>query len=136
MEMRSIYVAPRVAATDMMAHAGVRLQSGGLPGGQVRAGDRPVGGGQRGPLREAAEASLQQPSPVVASDFVRLANDVLREQANSLEFAVSPDPRKVAVRLIDRESGAVIREYAVGRSHVFDAAVGRLVPGQLLHAVV
>ncbi|QTQ37508.1 Uncharacterized protein ToN1_33890 [Aromatoleum petrolei] len=118
-----------------MGHAGGRLPSGGLPRGQVGAGDRPVGGGQNGPLREAAEASLQQPSPAVASDFVRLANDVLRAQANSLEFAVSPDPRKLAVRLIDRESGAVIREYEVGRSHVFDEVVGRLVPGQLLHAV-
>ena len=78
----------------------------------------------------------QQPSPVVASDFVRLANDVLRVQAKSLEFAMSPDPRKLAVRLIDRESGQVIREYELGRSHVLDEAVGRLVPGQLLHAVV
>lgn len=136
MEIGSMYFAPRVAATDMMAHAGGRPPPGGMPRGEIGAGDRPERRGQGGARQEAAGALVQQPLAPVASDFVRLANDVLRAQAKSLEFAVSPDPRKLAVRLIDRESGEVIREYEVGRSHVLDEAVGRLVPGQLLHAVV
>lgn len=135
MDIGSIYFAPRAAGADMMAHAGDRLSPGGMSRGEVVPGDRPDRGGQRGPSQEAGGALVKQPLPVVASDFVRLANDVLRAQAKSLEFVVSPDPRKVAVRLIDRESGEVVGEYEVGRSHVLDEAVGRLVPGQLLHAV-
>ncbi|NMG28733.1 hypothetical protein [Aromatoleum evansii] len=134
MEIGSMHFAPRLAAGDAIAQAGGGLPPGGMPRGG--AGDRANAAGQRGLPQDAASAVAQQPSPVVASDFVRLANDVLRVQAKSLEFAMSPDPRKLAVRLIDRESGQVIREYELGRSHVLDEAVGRLVPGQLLHAVV
>jgi flagellar protein FlaG len=54
--------------------------------------------------------TLQQPSPAELKQAVENINKSLKQSNKNLEFSVDTDTKKVLVKLVDTETGDVIRE--------------------------
>ncbi len=86
---------------------------GGPPVGQVGA-DAPkaIAKTQKTePARDVALAPPQQPSPEQLNNAIDVINRVLQQSNHSLEFSVDSDTKRPVVKLVDTETGELIRQY-------------------------
>lgn len=137
MEMQARFSTAHAIRSGSPAHASserlssktvLQRASKGNPPLQARGGAMPV-------KPQSLGSALPTGSPAGVHEFVRATNHLFHAQAKALEFVVSMEPQRVAVRLIDLEFGEVIREYEVGSAPLLDETLGEFVPGRLLSAI-
>jgi len=86
---------------------------GGLPSSHISA-DAPRAVAKPPKAEHASDVSLgapQQPSPELLKSAIDVINRVMQQSNNSLEFSVDNDTKKSVVKLVDTETGELIRQY-------------------------
>ena len=80
---------------------------------------------------QAAAASASQSSVHVAMNAARQINDFLKSSSAGLEFKVDSDSKRVVVRIVDSETGQVIRQIPTEEMLAIAQSLER-VPGVLI----
>lgn len=74
----------------------------------------------------------QQPSPAELKQAVENINKVLKQNNKNLEFSVDTDTKKVLVKLVDTETGDVIREFPSEEALAIARSIDQFQQGLLL----
>lgn len=99
------------------------IQSGNFGNRQAVAGDQAVGSGQD----IAAQSSVSQLKNVVDD-----INKALKQSNSILEFNMDAETRKLTVKLVDRETGDVIRQFPSQDMLAISHSIERIQQGLLL----
>ncbi len=78
------------------------------------------------PPPPVAKPAAAQPSDVELRNLVDGINRALKQANKSLEFSVDSDTKKTVVKLIDAESGDVIRQFPTDEMLALSKAIGQL----------
>lgn len=74
----------------------------------------------------------QKPSPAELKQAVENINKVLKQSDKNLEFSVDDDTKKVLVKLVDTETGDVIREFPSEEALAIARSIDQFQRGLLL----
>lgn len=74
----------------------------------------------------------QQPSPAELKQAVENINKVLKQNNKNLEFSVDTDTKKMLVKLVDTETGDVIREFPSKEALAIARSIDQFQQGLLL----
>lgn len=78
------------------------------------------------------QAPPQQPSSVQLKNAVGVINQVMRQSNHSLEFSVDTDTKKSIVKLVDTETGELIRQFPSEETLAISRSIDRFQQGLLL----
>ncbi|MGC2166128.1 MAG: flagellar protein FlaG [Gallionella sp.] len=78
------------------------------------------------PPPPAAKPAAVQPTNMELKNLVDGINRALKQANKSLEFSVDSDTKKTVVKLIDSESGDVIRQFPTDEMLALSKAIGQL----------
>lgn len=81
---------------------------------------------------QAEKAPARQPTAEQLSEAVEVINSVLRQSGNSLEFSIDNDTRKSIVKLVDTNTGELIRQYPSDETLAISRSIDRFQQGLLL----
>lgn len=84
------------------------------------------------PQKAIKQASAQQPSAEELKKVVEALNQVLRQSNHSLEFSVDSDTHRPIVKLLDTETGELIRQFPSEETLAISRAIGEFQQGMLL----
>lgn len=84
------------------------------------------------PQKAVKQASAQQLSAEELKKAVEALNQVLRQSHHSLEFSVDSDTHRPIVRLLDTETGELIRQFPSEETLAISRAIGEFQQGMLL----
>lgn len=84
------------------------------------------------PQKAIKQVSAQQPSTEELKKAVEALNQVLRQSHHSLEFSVDSDTHRPIVRLLDTETGELIRQFPSEETLAISRAIGEFQQGMLL----
>lgn len=76
--------------------------------------------------------ATQQPSPAEVQRAVDSLNKTLKQTNNNLEFSVDNDTKKLLVKLVDTETGDVIREFPSQEALAIARSIDRFQQGLLI----
>jgi flagellar protein FlaG len=79
----------------------------------------------------AADAKQQAPGPQAVKEAVAAANEAMRAMKSELDFSVDEDTGKTVIRVIDKQSGTLIRQMPSQEMIEIAKALDRL-QGQLV----
>lgn len=106
----------------------VRLASDGGPKAVSTAGVQAA----ESPQSAASQAAAQQPSPDQLKNAVNVINQVLRQSNHNLQFSVDSDTKKPVVKMIDTETGEMIRQIPSEETLAISRSIDRFQQGVLL----
>jgi len=86
----------------------------------------------RSPSIEVKPDASQQPSPAELKQVVESLNRTLKQSNKNLEFSVDTDTKKVLVKLVDTETGDVIRQFPSEEALAISRAIENIQKGLLL----
>jgi len=111
----------------------VRLAGNGTPDAVVVAPSnvetKPVVTVERVAAEKAAE---QQPSAAQLQNMVDNINQAMKQSNKNLEFSVDADTRKPIVKLVDTETGDIIRQFPSEEALAISRAIDQFQQGLLL----
>ena len=84
------------------------------------------------PSTVAVKQAGQQPSPDQLKIVTDSINKVLKQTNNNLEFRVDADTKKTVVKLVDSESGDVIRQFPSEEMLQIARSIDQIQQGMLL----
>lgn len=84
------------------------------------------------PVKTAKADAPQQPSPAELKQAVDSLNRTLKQNNKNLEFSVDSDTKKVLVKLVDTETGDVIREFPSKEALAIARSIDQFQQGLLL----
>lgn len=119
---------PDKFANDGLATRGKSIVVSALP---PNGAAQPVGSIELPAL--SAEQSAEQPvSPAQLKSVVNDANEVFKQSNMSLEFSVDTDTQNTIVKLIDTETGDLVRQFPSKEMLAIASAIGQFQQGLLL----
>lgn len=80
----------------------------------------------------ARQVTSQQPSPEQLKNAVDVINVVMRQSNLSLEFSVDTDTKKQIVKLVDTETGELIRQFPSEETLAISRSIDQFQQGLLL----
>jgi flagellar protein FlaG len=80
----------------------------------------------------AVKLVTEQPSTPKLQNVVDSINNSLRQANKNLEFSVDPDTKKSVIRLVDTETGEMIRQFPSADAIKISIAIDRIQQGLLL----
>lgn len=84
------------------------------------------------PKAAVKPAAEQQPSPEQLKNVVENINKALKQSNKSLEFSVDTDTKRQLVKLVDTETGDVIRQFPSEDALAISRAIDQFQKGMLL----
>lgn len=78
------------------------------------------------------DASSPTPSPEQLKGAIEIINTVIRQSNNSLEFSLDDETSKPVVKLVDTETGELIRQYPSEETLAISRSIDRFQQGLLL----
>lgn len=117
--------------TSNMAQAPqpARLASDGAPVAVVAAPSKPSVAVEQVAAKPVAE---QQPSATQLQNVVDSINKVMKQSNRNLEFSVDTDTKKPIVKLVDSETGDVIRQFPSEEALAISRSIENIQKGLLL----
>lgn len=85
------------------------------------------------PQAATKRVAEQQPSPEQLKNVVSSLNKAMKESNNNLEFSVDGDTRRTVVKLIDTDTGDVIRQFPSQEVLAITRSIDRIQQGLLLN---
>ncbi|TCV90167.1 flagellar protein FlaG [Sulfurirhabdus autotrophica] len=77
-------------------------------------------------------SSLQQPSPEQLKNAVDVINLVMKHSNNNLQFSVDTDTNRTVVKMVDTETGELIRQFPSEETLAISREIDRFQQGLLL----
>lgn len=77
-------------------------------------------------------SAVQQPSAAQLKTAVEKINSVLRQANRNLEFSVDDETKRVVVKVVDTETGELIRQLPSEETLAISRAIGEIQRGLLL----
>lgn len=116
------------------AHQPARLTGDGTPGAAVAAPINTEGApAASGPALDAAKQVAEQPpSATQLQGVVDNLNKAFKQSNKNLEFSVDTDTQKAIVKLVDSETGDVIRQFPSEEALAISRAIDQIQQGLLL----
>jgi len=84
------------------------------------------------PAVAAALPAVQTPSPEQLKQAVNTINQVLRQASRNLEFSVDSETKRVVVKVMDTETGQLIRQIPSEETLTISRVIGEFQQGLLL----
>jgi flagellar protein FlaG len=84
------------------------------------------------PQTAVKPAAEQQPSAAQLQDVLNNINKALKQSNKNLEFTVDSDTKRSIVKLVDSETGDVIRQFPSEEALAISRAIDRIQQGLLL----
>lgn len=84
------------------------------------------------PQVEAKQKSEQHPSAEQLSNMVSNINSALKQAGSSLEFSVDASTKKTVIKLLDTETGDLIRQFPSEEMLAISRSIDRIQQGLLL----
>lgn len=84
------------------------------------------------PRAAASQTAERQPPPEQLKHAVDSVNEAIKQTGNSLEFSVDSDSHRTVVKLVDTETGDVIRQYPSKEMLAISHAIDQFQQGLLL----
>lgn len=81
---------------------------------------------------KSSQQPARQPSPEELKSAVKVINQVLRQSNHSLEFSVDNDTKRPIVKLVDTDTGELIRQIPSEETLAISRSIGQFQQGQLL----
>ncbi|HLP98817.1 MAG TPA: flagellar protein FlaG [Sideroxyarcus sp.] len=105
----------------------VRGGSGSAPAVKV-----PDSGGRTAEA-PAAKTAEQKPTPEQLGRTVADMNRAIKQRSSNLQFTIDSDTHRAVVKLLDGETGDVIRQYPTEQALAISRAIDKIQNGSLLN---
>lgn len=83
-------------------------------------------------VKSSQQPASRQPSPEELKSAANVINQVLRQSNHSLEFSVDNDTKRPIVKLVDTDTGQLIRQIPSEETLAISRSIGQFQQGQLL----
>lgn len=83
-------------------------------------------------VKQAAQATEQRPSAAQLQNVVDGINKALKQSNKNLEFSVDADTKKSIVKVVDTETGDLIRQFPSEEALAISRAIDQMQQGLLL----
>jgi len=104
----------------------IRPVSGSTPAAEVSTDSAPI------KLVESSKPAAQQPSDAQLKDALDSINKSLKQSSINLQFNVDTDTKRSVVKLVDGETGDVIRQFPTEDALAISRSIDRIQQGMLL----